>query len=190
MARFPTGTPYVGPSMCYDDQIEPDQLLRRLAYGRAAPLLAFRDRMDAPFFGRLLDGLANAHAVLVKASPHEQTCRNVAARLREELPSQLFSIGVLEAPERNEWLVMAYNNVPPELRTLPLKYVDHGPNWIGMKEVARVLKISQPHARAVVMASPVKHRRNGGRNEIMVRQRDLPILVNRPRRWRRRRKTS
>lgn len=185
-ARFPTGTPYVGPTMCYDNQIEPDQLLRRLAYGRAAPLLKHRDRLDADFYGKLLDGLANAHVVLVKAAASEGSAHYTASRIKDELPPERFAIVVMEDPDHDEWMVLAYNNVPMELRRLPLKYVEQGPNWIGIKEVARVLKLKPEQARNVVLASPIKHRRHGGRNEIMVRQRDLPILVNRPRRWRRR----
>lgn len=187
-ARFPTGTPYVGPTMCYDNQIEPDQLLRRLAYGRAAPLLKHRDRLDADFYGRLLDGLANAHVVLVKAAASEKSAHYSASRIKAELPPERFSISVMEDPEHEEWMVLAYNNVPMELRRLPMKYVERGPNWIGIAEVARVLQVSKDRARAVVLSSPVKTRRTGGRMEIMMRQRDLPILVNRPRRWRKRRR--
>lgn len=185
MARFPLGTGYAGPSHCYDDMIDPEQLLRRLAYGYAAPLLGWRKKMDTPFFGRLLDALANSHAVLVKASPAEQTCRNVAAQLKAELPADLFSIGVLFAPEREEWLVMAYNRIPEEIRRPPVRDAG-GTRWIGSAEVARVLKVHPNHAVRIMRSGLVKSRRDGGRNEIQVRQQDLVILANRPKRWKRR----
>ena len=174
--------------MCYDDQIEPDQLLRRLVYGRPAPLLQRYQRMDAPFFGRLLDALANAHAVLVKQATSEQVARNVVSKLRKELPAELYQVGIVEAPELSSWMVMVYNQVTPEMRRQQAtRYVQGGPVWISIGEVARVLQLSTSQATRVVLASPIKHRRQGARNEIMIRQRDLPILANRPRRWRKRR---
>lgn len=189
MARFPLGTGYAGPNHCYDDMIDPEQLLRRLAYGYAAPLLGWRKRMDDVFFGRLLDALANSHAVLVKASPAEQTCRNVAARLRVELPADLFSVGVLYAPEREEWLVMAYNRVPKDLRRPPVRDAG-GTRWIGTREVARVLNVHPTHAARVMASGVVRARRDGGRNEIQIRQQDLVVLANRPKRWRRRARSA
>ena len=185
--RFPAGTPYVGPSMCYDDQIEPDQLLRRLAYGKAAPLLPHYGRMDGRFFGRLLDALSNAHVVLVKTSTAESTARSVATALKRELPAKLYDVAVDHDPEAGEWNVMAFNRIPIQMREQVTRYVSQGPVWINMREAARVLRISPSRAREVVLASPIKHRRQGARNEIMIRQRDLPILANRPRRWRKRR---
>lgn len=184
--RFPEDTPYIGPTMCYDDMIDQDQLLRRLAYGRAAPLLGPWGRLDAPFFGRLLDQLANSHAVIVKAAGHRVTCAKIAAKLRAELPPERFSVGVLEAPERGEWLVMAYNNVPWEASP-PHRFHPRGDNWVSMAEVSRVLRIGHRQAVNVVKGSGVETRRTGGRSEIMVRQSDLVILANRPRRWKRRR---
>lgn len=176
----------MGPGMCYDDGLTSDQLLRRLAYGRAAPMLGFRARMDDHFFGKLLDGLANSHNVLVKASPHETTCRTVAGKLKAELPEELFSIGVLYDHEIGEWMVFVYNRVHRELRRTHTQYVDHGPKWIDMGEVARVLQVHRGYARRLVCASGLAIRHTGGRNEILMRQRDLPILANRPRRWKRR----
>lgn len=188
-SRFPTRTPYVGPTMNYDQQITPDQLLRRLAYGRAAPLLGHRDRTDGKFYAKLMDGLANAHVVLVKAAFGEQSAHYTARRIKAELPPELVDVVVMEDPDIGEWMVLAYNSVPMEVRTLPTKFSDNGPNWVGIKEIARVLKLKPEHARAVVLASDVRIRRTGGRNEIMVQQQDLPILANRPGRWKKRRTT-
>lgn len=184
----------MGPSMCYDEMMEPEQLLRRLAYGRAAPMLGPWGRMDARFFGRLLDNLSNAHAVIVKAAGSTASAYYTAARLREELPPDAVAIGVLEAPERGEWLVMAYNVVPYERRrpvvreapdpAAPNAVRDH---WVGLREVARVLRLTEPQARNVLRSAPVEVRREGGRRAMMVRQSDLPVLINRPNRWKRRR---
>jgi hypothetical protein len=187
--RFPTDTPYVGPTMCYDEQIDQEQLLRRLAYGMAAPLLGPWGRIDAPFLGRLLDQLANSHAVIVKAGKNRTAAAKIAARLRAELPAERFSLGVLEAPERDQWLVMAYNNVPWDAER-PTRFTPNGANWVGMKEVARVLRVGHRQAVNVVKASGVETRRNGGRSEIMVRQSDLVLLANRPRRWQRRKRRA
>lgn len=174
--------------MNYDDHMEPEQLLRRLAYGRAAPLLPHMARMDYKFFGRLIDALSNQHAVLVKQGA-ERTCRNYAARLKEELPADLYAVGVLEAPERNAWLLMVYNRIVPELRYPPDRDAT-GTDWVGLPEVARMLRITYQQARTVVHRSNIPVRREGGRSIIKVRQRDLVILANRPRRWKRRRAST
>lgn len=187
MPRFPVGTPYVGPSMCYDDQIEPEQLLRRLAYGRAAPLLGRYGRLDAPFFGKLFDALANQHAVLVKSSPHRRTCEHVVTKLRAELPAALYAVGVLEAPERDEWLVMVYNRVPADAK-VPPRRTDGGMGLVSAREAARVLGLTLDYTRELIKAAPIEHKRIGGRREIHVRQCDLVVLANRPHQRRRRKK--
>lgn len=190
MTRFPTGTPYVGPTMCYDDQIEPEQLLRRIIYGMPAPLLGHRDRMGPSFWGKLVDGLSNSHAVVVKITRHEQVARNIAAQLRKELPEDLYSIGVLPAPELGEWRVLAYNKVPVEVRRKPIKYGPRGPNWITVTEVARILKISKRQVHNVIAATAVEQKRKGARNELLIKQSDLVILANRPGRWRNRKRKN
>lgn len=174
--------------MNYDDHMEPEQLLRRLAYGRAAPLLPYRAQADARFYGRLIDALSNQHAVLVKQGA-ERTCRNLAARLKEELPADLYAVGVLEAPERDAWLLMVYNRVIPELRYPPQRDAT-GTAWVGMPEISRMLQLSYRQTHTVVKRSGIEIRREGGRGIIKVRQRDLVILANRPGRRRKRPKVT
>jgi hypothetical protein len=151
-------------------------------------------RMDARFFGMLIDNLSNAHAVIVKAATSSTSAQQCARKLREELPPDAVAVSVLEAPEYREWLVMAYNVTPYERRRPVVRDVvdpaaphavrDH---WVGLREVARVLRVSQRQAVNVVRLSGVETRREGGRSAIMMRQSDLPVLVNRPNRWKRRR---
>ncbi|AXQ60089.1 hypothetical protein NTR1_88 [Nocardia phage NTR1] len=151
-------------------------------------------RMDARFFGQLLDNLSNAHAVIVKAADTEGAAQYAARKLRNELPPDAVAVGILEAPELRQWLVMAYNVTPYERRRPVVREaVDPAaPNavrdyWVGLGEVARVLRLTRPQARNVVRASGVETRREGGRSAIMMRQSDLPVLINRPNRWKRRR---
>lgn len=189
--RYPKGTPYVGPTACYDEQIEPEQLLRRLVYGRAKPLLGPYDRMDARFFGKLIDGLANAHAVIVKSTKGAQHAHNVGSMLRQELPAEHYHVAVLEAPERGDWLVIAYNQVTWDMRKPPAYKQEGVPIgesvWVSTPDAARVLGLSTRRVRSLVAESGVPQRREGGSSKLLIRQCDLVVLANRDRRWKKKR---
>lgn len=186
MPRFPAGAGYIGPTHCYDDMIHPDDLLRRIAYGLTPPMLPPKKRLDAAFWGRLLDETSNSHAVIVKALRGEDQARRVATELRRELPAERFEVGVVWAPERCEWLTIVYNRIPKEQwgHVKQLEY--RGVQWVDAIEVARVLRISARHARLVMNQSGVEVKRLGGRGVLHVRQQDLIHLANRPRAWKRR----
>lgn len=188
MARYPVGTPYIGPTMNYDSQIDPDQLLRRLAYGRPAPLLARGQRVDPPFWGRLLDGLANSHAVLVRVVGTEQGAGYTARMLRAELPADRFAVGVHRDREMygEDWHVIVYNLVKVT-RPLPKRFGEQErAEWIPVSEVARVLKLTPRGARMVIRRCQVPYREVGAGGVLYIRQSDLAVLANRPGRWRKR----
>lgn len=184
MARFPSGTPYASPTHCYDEMIDPEQLLRRLAYGKAAPMLRPYQRMNGLFFGRLLDAMANAHVVLVKTARCEETVRKTARILRRELPPEAFGLAVDFDPGSGEWNLLVFNEVPIGLRTIRIR--EQGDVWIGPREVARVLKVTPSHAARIIDRTGVRQRRTGGCLERQIRQQDLVILANRKGRWRKR----
>lgn len=190
MTRFPSGTPYLGPTANYDEQIDTNEFLRRVVYGRPKPLLGHMQRQDHSFFGRLLDALSNAHAVLVKVCAAESTARHTATALRKELPADLFAVAVRYSADDGDWEVVAYNQVRRELRRRAVRFTEGGQEWLPTSEVARVLGVTQSHAIRVVHESGIRQRREGGRNRILIRQIDLPILANRPGRWKRRKKTA
>lgn len=185
MARYPSLTPYLGPTACYDKQIDPEQLLRRLAYGRATPMLRPRQRLTTVFFARLLDAMANAHVVLVKITQSESGAYSIARRLRAELPPESFGVTVDFDPAHGDWNVLVFNQVPMEMRVIRPREPD-GEVWIGPREVARVLRVTRDHAARIIDRAGVDTRRRGGRNERQIRQRDMAILANRKGRWRRR----
>ena len=187
MTRFPSGTPYLGPTANYDEQIDPDQLLKRIVYGRPRPLLPYRARMDGPFFGRLTDALSNAHAVLVKIAANRSTASHVAVQLRKELPADLFSVAVRYDEDQGDWEVIAYNRIRREVMRRAIRFTEGGQEWITMKEAARILKVTPNRASVLVKERGLRHRRVGGRNQILIRQRDLPLLANRSGRWKKRR---
>lgn len=193
--RYPRGTPYQGPTANYDHLISPEQNLARVAYGLPRPLLAPGARMDSAFYGRLLDELANAHAVLVKICGTQGTAKNVASRLRPELPSELYEIGVKQDeddPRPDVWLVIAYNRVSRSLirpswmnPTTP-----SGDQWVDVKEAAYVLGISRSHVHYLIDRYGLETRISGGRREHHIRRGALLRLANRPGRWQRRKKTA
>lgn len=186
MNRYPAGTGYVGPTANYDEQITPDQLLRRLVYGIAAPMLRPSQRPTMQFYGHLLEELSNAHAVIVKACASRAAAHYNVRLLREELPSDLFVVQVLHAPERGEWLVMAYNRITKAAMKPPKQFVPYGAVWVDMEQVARILGVTRRQAINIALKSGVITQRRTGRNTLYVMQRDLPILANRARRWERR----
>lgn len=190
--RYPVGTPYQGPVGNYDDQINADAFLRRVAYkARPAPLLAHRQRRNSAFYGRLIEELANAHAVLVKECSSPSTAAHCATVLRREIATELYEVAVREDVEHRPgeivWLVVVYNRVIMQLHEPGwMSHLPGQPDWVGMKEVARVLGVTQGHASRLVSGSGCECRRVGGRNEIMIHRRELSAMANRRGRWRRR----
>lgn len=192
MTRLPAGTPYLGPSMCYDDQIRTEDLLRRIVYGKTPPMLGHRQRMDARFYGRLLDNLSNAHVVVVKRCTAWSTANTAAVNLRKELPADLYQVIVDHDKRDGEYNVLALNRIPVGMRSVPVRDTPDGPIWVDLWEAARVLRLSRNRARAVILASGLPIKRVGaigGYGAIHIRQRDLVTLANRPNRWKKRRKT-
>lgn len=181
MPRFPAGTRYAGPTHNYDDMTTREELLHRLVYGNPAPLLAPYGRMDGSFWGKLTDGLSNAHAVLVKMTPHEITARQTAARLRQGVHPDRFQVCVLRAPELDDtWMVYIYNRVIPALMAPRAPRDAQGIIWIRAEEVARVLQVSTRRAFGLMAQTPgVRTRRVGGQRIIEMAQQDLIILANR-----------
>jgi hypothetical protein len=186
MARFPGGSGYVGPTHCYDDMMDPDQLLRRLAYGKAPPMLKPWQRADDRFYARFLDAVANAHVVLVKTYRHSTRAYKFAAGLRAELPAERFGIYTDFDPVHEDWNVLVYNRITPEMMRTPPPDV-RGDVWIGSGQVARVLGVTPNHAAVLMDKSGVPMRRVGGRMARQIRQQDLVILANRKGAWRHRR---
>lgn len=174
---------YPGPTVGME--IDPDELLRQLAYGSRKPMLRPRQRINGLFFARLLDEMSQHHTVLVRTTLSASGAHRLARRLREELPSDAFGIHVDYVPRLEEWNVLVFHQIPREMR-VPRRRDEDGNVWIGTQEVARVLKLSRFQARRVIDSAPVETRRVGGRSERQIRQRDLAILANRPRRWRHR----
>lgn len=181
--RFPAGIAYPGPTYAMD--INPDDLLRRLAYGERRPMLLPHQRVSGHFFARLLDEMCNSHTQLIKVMKTSGGAYRLAAHLRAELPMSVFGVHVDYDPRPQTWNVIVFHQIPPEMR-IPRKRDPEGHVWIGPKEVARVLKISPEHASWVMDRAGVEVRRRGGRLERQIRQQDLVVLANRPKRWRRR----
>lgn len=189
--RYPRGTPYQGPLTSYDNQVSSDSFLSRAVYGRPAPLLAPGKHCDEDFYGRLLDELANSHVALVRVYTRESSAYSCAYRLRPELPAEFYAVGVKEDPDYpGEWMVLAYNRVTRAMKepewSKPSVERRGRPKWLGSKEVARRLGISKVHAHRLMTQAAITTRRQGGRNEIQIRQSDLVVLANRKGRWQRR----
>jgi hypothetical protein len=183
--RFPAGNSILYPGPTYAMDLHPDDLLRRLAYGERRPMLMPHQRIGGHFFARLLDEMANSHTQLIKVLGSPAAAYRCAKILREELPAQAFGVHVDHDPRAGTWNVLVFHQIPPEMR-VPRRRDPEGNIWIGPKEVARVLRLSQDQAVRVIDASGVPVRRVGGRSERRIRQQDLVILANRPRRWRHR----
>jgi len=183
-ARLPADITYPGPT--YNMDISPDDLLRRLAYGQRRPMLMPRQRLSGHFFARLLDEMSNSHTQLIKILGTSGAAYRCAQQLREELPEEAFGVHVDYERHTRSWNVLVFHQIPREMR-IPRKRDDRGDIWIGPREVARVLRITPVHASAVIDKSGVEVRRVGGRLERQIRQRDLAVLANRPRRWRKHR---
>lgn len=186
--RYPVGTPYQGPSVNYDAMMSPEKLLERIVYGRPAPLLRPYQRMDAEFFGRLFDQLANSHAAFVKVCASERDARRVAAAIRAELPTELYEVGCKQdpdAPMPDEWFVVAYNRITKSMRR-PAWHDMLAPTqeWVDTVEAARVLRVSRQQAGRLAQKYQLDTRRAGGRNQILIQRSDLPLLANRPGRHR------
>lgn len=193
--RYPRGTPYQGPTANYDRVTSPEQNLARVVYGLPRPLLAPYQRMDATFFGRLLDELANAHAVLVKICGSYGSARTFASKLRPELPSDLYQVGVKQDeddPRPNVWLVIVYHRITMSLvrpSWMNPSTLD-GDQWIDVKEAAYVLGLREQQTRDLIHQHGIPHRVVGGRRKIEIRRGTLLRLANRPGRWKRRKKTA
>jgi hypothetical protein len=178
----------------YDAQLDPEVLLQRIVYGRPAPLLKARARMDAPFFGRLFDELANNHAALVRVYESEAGARRFARDLRNELAGKEFSVGVKQDPDvpvDHEWFVVAYNNVT---RSMQEPSWHHGlfptQEWVDVTEAARILRVKRHQAVNLAKAyGAVSDTRVGGRNMMMIRRSALPEIANRPRQWKKNRRS-
>lgn len=190
--RYPRGTAYQGPHANYDRLVSPEANLSRIVYGLPRPMLRPRQHRDDAFYGRLFDELTNSHAVLVKICNTKSSAYCFAKRLRPELHSELYSVGVKQNeddPQDDEWLVIVYNRVTAALREPAwMRRPEARPDWLGSREAARILGVTPSHA-ARLMAR-VHHVRVGGRNEIMVHRNDLLVLANRHRRWRHRTKKA
>lgn len=183
MARKTGGTAYPGPTVGLE--MDPDALLRQLAYGGRTPMLRPRQKLNGLFFARLIDQMAAHHTVLVRTTLTESGAHKVARALRAELPEETFGVHVDFEPRTCEWHVLVFHQIPIELRILR-KRDTQGDIWVGPREVARVLRLSMDHTRHVIDTSGVEVRRRGGRLERQIRQQDLMILANRPGRWQRR----
>lgn len=177
------GMAYPGPTVGLE--MDPEALLRQLAYGGRKPMLRPRQKLNGLFFARLMDEMAAHHTVLVRSTRTESGAYKVARALLAELPEEVFGVHVDYDPRSGEWHVLVFHQIPVELR-IPRKRDDAGDIWVGPREVARVLRLSMDHARHVIDTSGVEVRRRGGRLERQIRQQDLVLLANRPGRWRRR----
>lgn len=181
-ARLPGGTGY--PGVTFGMDIDPDELLRRLAYGSRKPLMTPWQRFDAHFANRLLAEMTNSHTVLVKQLTTSTGAYKAARALRAELPPEGIGVFVDNDKTTGRWNVIAFHHIPIE-RRLPPEPDAKGEVWIGLHEVARVLHIGKDYARLVVHRSGIPIQRRGGRNELRIRQQDLAVLAVRPRRHKR-----
>lgn len=177
------GTAYLGPTVGLE--IDPDELLRQLAYGGRKPMLLPRQRLNGLFFARLMDEMAVHHTVLVRTTLTEAGAYKVARSLRDELPEQAFGVHVDFNLRAGEWHVLVFHQIPREMR-VPQKREPDGQIWIGTREVARALRISTDMAALAMDKAGLEVRRVGGRKARQIRQQDLVLLANRPGRWRRR----
>jgi hypothetical protein len=185
MTRFPAGNSILYPGPTYAMDLHPDDLLRRLAYGEKRPMLRPHQRLGGHFFARLLDEMSNSHTQLIKSLGSAPAAYRCARMLREELPAQAFGVHVDHDPRTGTWNVLVFHQIPREMRVPRLRDRD-GHIWIGPKEVARVLRVSTSQASRIMDTSGVPVRRTGAGAVRSIRQQDLVILANRPRRWRHR----
>lgn len=180
---------YQGPLTSYDEQVSAEAFLGRVVYGRPAPLLGPGKHADEPFYGRLFDQLANAHAALVRVNRSQGAAYHFAAKLRRELPAELYSVGVKEDPdEPGMWLVLAYNRVTrsltkPAWMDPPEPYTHGRVRWIGTRQLAAILGVTPGHAARVIKAANIEYKREGGRGQIQIKHGDVARLANRHRRW-------
>jgi hypothetical protein len=184
--RYPSGTPYIGPAINYDAvSMTQDEMIARLAYSKPRPMLRPRQRMDAPFFGRLLAQLANCHVALVKILATERSAYRAAHILREELGIDRYEVGVRQDPDLpmdDEWFVLVYNRITRQLQEPSyMRWATTTETWVDTQEAARVLRCTTDHARKLAHKFGVPTRRDGGRNQVLIRQSDLLLLANRPR---------
>lgn len=177
------GTAYPGPTVGME--IDPNELLRRLAYGGRQPMLRPRQRITGLFFARLLDEMSQHHTVLARQCLSESGAHRVARTLRDELPPESFGIAVDHDQRMGYWNVLVFHQIPRQMRVARERDPE-GHVWIGPKEVARVLQLSIDQARVVMDTGGVEVRRVGAGSVRQIRQRDLAVLANRPRRWRHR----
>lgn len=189
--RYPRGTPYQGPTANYDRLTSPAQNLARVVYGLPRPLLMPRQRMDAAFYGRLLDELANSHAVLVKVCSTYGFGRKFATQLRKELPGDLYEVGVKQNeddPRPDEWLIIVYNRVTQRLLrpSWMNPMTPEGDQWVDVKEAAHVLGLRLQQTRDLIHQYDIPRRYVGGRRKIEIRRSALLRLANRPGRWKKR----
>lgn len=192
--RFPSGTPYMGPAFNYDAvSMTQDEMIARLAYGKPRPMLRPRQRMDTPFFGRLLTQLANSHVALVKVVGSERSAYRAARTLRTEIGVDRYEVGVRQDPDLpldDEWYVLVYNKITRQLQEPSyMKWATPTETWVDMQEAARVLRCTREHAGRMTHHYGLETRRAGGRSAILMRQQDLLLLANRPRRKTRKAKT-
>lgn len=184
--RFPSGTPYMGPAVNYDAvSMTQDEMVQRLAYGKPRPMLKPRQRMTSEFFGRLLTQLANSHVALVKVVGTERSAYRAARTLREEIGVERYEVGVRQDPDlpmEDEWYVLVYNRITKSLQEPGyMKWFTPTDVWVDTQEAARVLRCTADHARKLAHRYGVPTRRDGGRNQVLIRQQDLLLLANRPR---------
>lgn len=176
----------MGPSVNYDAvSMTQEEMIHRLAYGKPMPMLRPRQRMDTPFFGRLLTQLANSHVALVKILGTERSAYRAARTLREELAVDRYEVGVKQDPDLpmdDEWYVLVYNRITKTLQEPSyMKWFTPTETWVDMQETARVLRCTSKHATYMAHHYGVPIRRVGGRNQVLIRQSDLLMLANRPR---------
>ena len=184
--RFPSGTPYMGPSVNYDAiSMTQEEMIHRLAYGKPRPMLRPRQRMTSDFFGRLLAQLANSHAALVKVCSSEGGAKCAATVLRREIGIERYEVGVRQDPDLpmdDEWYVLVYNRITKTLQEPSyMKWFTPTDVWVDTQEAARVLRCTTDHARKLAHKYGVPTKRDGGRNQVFIRQSDLLMLANRPR---------
>jgi hypothetical protein len=188
--RYPRGTPYQGPTANYDRLRSPAENLSRLVYGVPRPLLAPRQRRDEEFYGRLLDELANNHAVLVKVCASGSYARAFCATLRKELPGELYEVRAkqdADDPRDDEWLVIAYNRVTRTMKEPGwIRSVTESPRptHVNTAELCRILRLSRPQTIRLLDQYRIPYDVRGKRRERWIPRSEIGILLNRPRQWR------
>lgn len=167
----------------YDRYTSPEQNLARMVYGTPKPLLGPRQRRDDEFYGRLFDQLANAHACLVKICYTKHSAKDFASRLRPELPSDLYSVGIkqnADEPRDDEWMVLVYNRVTRSMAVPAwLRQPKPQSEWVDTEEAAKILGVSRSHVLVLINKYEIRHKIRGGRSEKLLHRDDLVILANR-----------